>query len=186
MPRMKQSGSKNSRLKPRELPHDSEAGGSSSAGGRNLRERAPKRRNEEQEDLGGDTGTNSDDDVEDETYVDPNAFHVRHHGKGPVTKGGDDEDEEEDLGGQERNEDDDSMDEDDGPCRLKVTKPIYMYPQKAVNYHGTGMKKKLQKLRGVNPYASERSASDKSFWATFQHDYYATVIIKKPKITHRA
>jgi hypothetical protein len=29
-------------------------------------------------------------------------------------------------------------------------------------------------------------ASDRRFWATFQQDYYATVIIKKPKITHMA
>jgi hypothetical protein len=57
MPKMKQSQSKKSRLIPREFPHDREAGGSGSAGAMNLRERAPKRRNEEQEiDLGGDTG----------------------------------------------------------------------------------------------------------------------------------
>jgi hypothetical protein len=49
MPRMKQSGSMKTRLTPRELPHDREAGDNGSAGGRNLRERAPKRRNEEQE-----------------------------------------------------------------------------------------------------------------------------------------
>jgi hypothetical protein len=47
MPRMKQSGSKKTRLTPRELPHDREAGGSGSASVMNLRERAPKRRNEE-------------------------------------------------------------------------------------------------------------------------------------------
>jgi hypothetical protein len=117
MPGMKQWRRKKTRLTPRELPHDCEAGGSGSAGGRNLRERAPKRRNEEQEvDLGGDTGMSSDDDVEDENYVDPNVFHVQHHGKGPATEDEDDEDEkdeEEDLGGQERDEDDDPMDDDD-------------------------------------------------------------------------
>jgi hypothetical protein len=74
---MKQSGSKKTRLTPREPPHDREAGGSGSAGGRNLQERAPKRRNVEQDvDLGGDKATSSDDDVEDENYVDPNVFHV--------------------------------------------------------------------------------------------------------------
>jgi hypothetical protein len=77
-------------------------------------------------------------------------------------------------------------DDDDGPCRLKVVKPIYMFPHKAVNYHGTGMTKKLQKLRDKNPYASERKATYRMFWATFQQDYYAIVIIKKPKITHMA
>jgi hypothetical protein len=133
-----------------------------------LRKCAPKRRIEGQEDLGGDMGTSSDDDVEDETYVDPDGFEVRHHGKGPATDEGDDEDEEEDLCGQERDEDDDLMDEDedDGQCRLRFTKPIYMYPNRAMNYHGTSMTKKLQKLRDVNPYASERTTSDRRFWAT--------------------
>jgi hypothetical protein len=58
-----------------------------------------------------------------------------------------------------------------------------MFPHKVVNYHGIGMTKKLQKLRDKNPYASERTAR---FWATFQQDYYAIVIIKKLKITHLA
>jgi hypothetical protein len=58
MPKMKQSGSKKTRSTPRELSHDHETGGGGSAGGMHLRERAPKRRNEEQEiDLGGDTRT---------------------------------------------------------------------------------------------------------------------------------
>jgi hypothetical protein len=92
MQKMKQFGSKKTRLTPRELLHDHEAGGSGSAAGWNLRELAPKRRNEEQEDLGGDTGTSSFDDVDDENYVDPSAFLVRHHGKGPATNQGDDED----------------------------------------------------------------------------------------------
>jgi hypothetical protein len=180
MPGTKQSASKKSRLTPRELAHDHEAGGW------NLRDRAPKRRIEGEQDIGGDTGTSSDDDVEDETYVDPSAFEVRHHGKGPATDEGDEDDE--DLGGQERDEDDDPMDDDegDGQGRLRVTKPIYMYPNKAVNYHGTSMNKKLQKLRDVNPCANERTTSDRRFWAPFQQDYYSTVLIKKPKITHQA
>jgi hypothetical protein len=193
MPKMKQSGSKKSKLTPRQFPHDQEAGGSGSVGAMNLRERAPKRINEEPEiDLGGDTGTSSDENMEDETYVDPNVYRVKHHGKGPAVDDDDedDEDEEEDLSGQERDEDDDLMDDDDddddGSCRLKVVKPIYMFPNKPVKYHGTGMTKKLQKLRDKDPYASKRTASDRRFWATFQQDYYATVIIKKPKITHMA
>jgi hypothetical protein len=192
MPRMKQYESKKTRLTPRELSHDREAGDSGSACGRNLRERAPKIRNEEQEvDLGGDTRTSSDDDVEDENYVDPNVFHVQHHGKGPAIEDEDDEDEEdeeEDLGGQERDEDEDptNEDDDDGACRLKVVKPIYMFPNNPIKYHGAGMTKKLQKLRDKDPYASERTATNIRFWATFQQDYYATVIIKKPKITHMA
>jgi hypothetical protein len=139
---MKQSRSKKTRLTPRELPHDREAGDNGSAGGRNLREHAPKNRNEEQDvDLGGDTGMSSDDDVEDDNYVDPSVFRVQHHGKGPAV-----EDEEEDLGGQEWDEDDDPMDDDDGGgggCRLKVVKPIYMFPNKPIKYHGTRMTKKM-------------------------------------------
>jgi hypothetical protein len=186
---MKVSKSKKTWLIPRELPHDCEVGDSGSAGGRNLREHAPKRRNEEQEvDLGGDTGMSSDDDVEDENCVDPNVFRVQHNGKGPAIEDEDEEDEEEDLGGQERDEDDDPMDadDDDGACKLKVVKPIYMFPKKLIKYHGTGMTKKLQKLRDKDPYASERTATNRRFWATLQQDYYATVIIKKPKITHMA
>jgi hypothetical protein len=71
---MKQSRSKKTRLTPRELPHDHEAGGSGSASGWNLREHAPKRRNEEQEDLGGATGTSSDDDMEDKIMLIPVLF----------------------------------------------------------------------------------------------------------------
>jgi hypothetical protein len=48
------------------------------------------------------------------------------------------------------------------------------------------MTKKLQKLRDKDPYSSEKTASGRRFWATFQQDYYTTVIIKKPKITHMA
>jgi hypothetical protein len=143
---MKQSGSQKIRLTPIELPHDREAGGSGSVGGRNVRERAPKIRNEEQEaDLGGDRRTSNDNDVEDENYVDPRAFHVRCHGKEPATNQGVGEDEEADLGGQEGDQDVDPMDEDedDGACRLKIVKPIYMFPNKLVKYHGTGMTKKL-------------------------------------------
>jgi hypothetical protein len=53
------------------------------------------------------------------------------------------------------------MDDDDGgggSCRLKVVKPIYMFPNKPVKYHGTWMTKKLQKLRDKDPYASERTS----------------------------
>jgi hypothetical protein len=61
-----------------------------------------------------------------------------------------------------------------------------MFPNKPVKYHGTGMTKKLQKLRDKDPYVSERTASDRRFRATFQQYFYATVIIKNPKITHMA
>jgi hypothetical protein len=47
MPKMKQSGSKKSKLTPRQFSHDREAGGNGNAGAMNLQERPPKRRNEE-------------------------------------------------------------------------------------------------------------------------------------------
>jgi hypothetical protein len=79
------------------------------------------------------------------------------------------------------------MDEDDGDQgRLKIMPPTYIYPDKPVKYHGAGMTKALKKLRDKNPYEEAKTASDPRFWAKFQQDYYATVIIKKPKITHKA
>jgi hypothetical protein len=94
-------------------------GGSSK---RKLRPRVSKGRAEAVDDLGGDTGTRSDDNVEDETYVDYCAYERRmRHGKGPASHHSDEEGEdiegEEDLGGQERDlddEHDDPIDEDDG------------------------------------------------------------------------
>jgi hypothetical protein len=58
-------------------------------------------------------------------------------------------------------------DEDNGQVRLRAAKSNYMYPRRAVNYHGTGMTKKLQKLRDVNPYNSERAASYRRFGLLF-------------------
>jgi hypothetical protein len=79
------------------------------------------------------------------------------------------------------------MDEDDDDQgRLKIMPPTYIYPDRPVKYHGAGMTKALKKLRDKNPYEEAKTASDPRFWAKFQQDYYATVIIKKPKITHKA
>jgi hypothetical protein len=36
----------------------------------------------------------------------------------------------------------------------EVVKPMYMFPNKPIKYHGAGMTKKLQKLRDKDPYAS--------------------------------
>jgi hypothetical protein len=48
------------------------------------------------------------------------------------------------------------------------------------------MTKALKKLRDKNPYEEARTAYDPRLWAKFHQDYNATVIIKKPKITHKA
>jgi hypothetical protein len=144
-----------------------------------LRPRVSKGRAEEVDDLGGDTGTSNNDDVEDETYVDYGAYERRmRHGKGPAShhsdeEGEDVEGEEEDLGGQERDVDDegdDPMDTDDGGNvgGLRVTKPIYFYHDRPIVYHGEGMTRKLKKLREVNPYDSQKTASHARFWAKFQ------------------
>jgi hypothetical protein len=94
-----------------------------------------------------------------------------------------DEDEED----EEEEEDVDAMDDDDDDQgRLKIMPPTYIYPDRPVKYHGAGMTKALKKLRDKNPYEKARTASDPRFWAKFHQDYYATVIIKKPKITHKA
>jgi hypothetical protein len=69
---------------------------------------------------------------------------------------------------------------------LKIIPPTYIYPGRPVKYHGAGMTKALKKLRDKNPYEEAKTASDPRFWAKFQQDYYAMVIIKKPKITHKA
>jgi hypothetical protein len=79
------------------------------------------------------------------------------------------------------------MDEDDyDKSRLKIMPPTYIYPDRPVKYHGAGMTKALMKFVDKNPYEEARTASDPRFWAKFQQDYYATMIIKKPKITHKA
>jgi hypothetical protein len=131
--------------------------------------------------LGGDTGTSSDDNVEDETF--PGQYELRRHQKA----GSDDDDTDEAEDEEDEEEDVDAIDEDDDDQgRLKIMPPTYIYPDRPVKYHGAGMTKALKKLRDKNPYEEAWTALDPRFWAKFQQDYYATVIIKKPKITHKA
>jgi hypothetical protein len=88
---------------------------------------------------------------------------------------------------EEEEEDLDGMDEDDDDQgRLRIMPPTYIYPDRPIKYHGSGMNNALKKLRDKNPYEEARTAFDPRFWAKFQQDYYTTVIIKKPKITHKA
>jgi hypothetical protein len=135
----------------------------------------------EDPDLGGDTGTSSDDNVEDETF--PGQYELRRHQEA----GSDDDDSDEAADEEDEKEDVDAMDEDDDDQgRFKIMPPTYTYPDRPVKYHGASMTKALKKLRDRNPYEEARTASDPRFWAKFQQDYYATVIIKKPKITHKA
>jgi hypothetical protein len=134
-------------------------------------------------DLGGDTGTSSDDNVEDETF--PRQYELRRHQE--AGSDDDDTDEAEDEDEEDEEEDVDAMDEDDDDQgRLKIMPPTYIYLDRPMKYHGAGMTKALKKLRDKDPYEEARTASDPRFWAKSQQDYYATVIIKKPKITHKA
>ena len=147
------------------------AGGSGSGSGRNLRPRAQKRRVETEENVESENETSSDDDdVEDETFVDYSGYVLmKRHGKGAAdVRDDDEEEEEEDLGGQEQedgDDDDDPMEEDDDSNveTVKITKPMYFYPDHPVKYHGEGKTKALKKLRDVNPYANDKTASDPRF-----------------------
>jgi hypothetical protein len=134
----------------------------------------------EDTDLGGDTSTSSDDNIEDETF--PVQYELRRH-----QEAGSDSDEAKDEDEEDEEEDVDAMDEDyDNQGRLKIIPPTYIYPDRPVKYNGARMTKALKKLRDKNPYEEGKSASDPRFWAKFQQDYYATMIIKKLKITHKA
>jgi hypothetical protein len=135
-------------------------------------------------DLGGDTGTSNDDNVEDETFQ--GQFELRRHQEARSDDDDSAEAMDEDEEDEEEEEDVDAMDEDDDDqSRLKIMPPTYIYPNRPVKYHGVGMTKVLKKLRDKNPYEEARTTSDPRFWAKFQQNYYATVIIKKPKITHK-
>jgi hypothetical protein len=160
-----------------------EEGSTINVSGKRLRHRSAQK-SAEAPDLGGDTGTSNDDNVEDETFQ--GQFELRRHQE--AGSDDDDSDKVEDEDGEDEEEEDvDAMDEDDDDQgRLKIMPPTYIYPNRPVKYHGSGMTKALKKLRDKNPYEEARTASDPRFWAKFQQDYYATVIIKKPKITHKA
>jgi hypothetical protein len=162
------------------IPGDFGEGGSTvNVSGKRLRRRSAQA-SAEDPDLGGDTTTSSDDNVKDETF--PGQYELRRH-----QEAGSDSDEAKDEDEENEEEDVDAMDEDDDDQgRLKIMPPTYIYLDRPVKYHGAGMTKALKKLRDRNPYDEARTASDPRFWAKFQQDYYATVIIKKPKIPHKA
>jgi hypothetical protein len=167
------------------IPSDfGERGNTVNVSGKRLR-RHSAQASTEAPDLGGDTGTSSNDNVEDETFQ--GQFELRRHQEAGSDDDNSDEVEDEDEEDEEEEEDVDAMDEDDDDQgRLKIIAPTYIYPDGPIKYHGAGMTTALKKLRDKNPYEEARTTSDPRFWAKFQQDYYATVIIKKPKITHKA
>jgi hypothetical protein len=78
-------------------------------------------------DLGGDTGTSSDDNVEDETF--PGQYELRRHQE--AGSDDDDTDEAKDEVEEDEEEDVDAMDEDDDDQgRLKIMPPTYIYPDR--------------------------------------------------------
>jgi hypothetical protein len=102
------------------VPGDFGEGGSTvNVSGKRLRHRSAQA-STEAPDLGGDTGTSSDDNVEDETFS--GQYELRRHRE--AGSNDDDTDEAED-----EEEDVDAMDEDDDDQgRLKIMPPTYIYP----------------------------------------------------------
>jgi hypothetical protein len=138
-----------------------EGGSTVNVSGKRLRHRSAQA-SAEDPDLGGDTSTSSDDNVEDETFS--GQYELRRH-----QEAGSDSDEAEDEDEEDEDEDVDAMDEDDDDQgRLKIMPPTYIYPDRPVKYHGAGMTKALKKLRDKNPYEEGKTASDPRFWAKFQ------------------
>jgi hypothetical protein len=131
---------------PRSYPGEfGEVGSTVNVSSKRLRRRSAQA-SAEDPDLGGDTGTSSDDNGEDETF--PGQFEPRRH-----QEAGSDSDEAEDEDEEDEEEDVDAMDEDDDDQdRLKIMPPTYIYPDRPVKYHGAGMTKALKKLRDKNPY----------------------------------
>jgi hypothetical protein len=146
------------------VPSDFGEGGSTvNVSDKRLRRRSAQASTEDPG-LGGDTGTSSDDNVEDETF--PGQYELRRHQE--AGSDDDDTDEAEDEDEEDEEEDVDVMDEDDDDQgRLKIMPPTYIYPDRPVKYHGAGMTKALKKLRDKNPYEEARTASDPRFWAKF-------------------
>jgi hypothetical protein len=138
-----------------------EGGSTINVSGKRLRRRSAQA-SAEDPDLGGDTSTSSDDNVEDETFT--GQYELRRH-----QEAGSDSDEAEDEDKEDEEEDVDAMDEDDDDQgRLKIMPPTYIYPNRPVKYHGASMTKALKKMRDRNPYEEARTASDPRFWAKFQ------------------
>jgi hypothetical protein len=81
-------------------------------------------------DLGGHTGTSSDENVEDETF--PGQYELRRH-----QEAGSDDDDSNEAEDEDEEEDVDAMDEDDDDqSRLKIMPTTYIYPDRPVKYHG--------------------------------------------------
>jgi hypothetical protein len=93
-----------------------EAGSTVNVSGKRLRRRSAQA-SAEDPDLRSDTGTSSDDNVEDETF--PGQFELRRH-----QEAGSDSDEAEDEDEEDEEEDVDAMDEDDDDQgRLRIMPP---------------------------------------------------------------
>jgi hypothetical protein len=133
-----------------------EGGSTVNISGKRLRRRSAQESTEDP-DLGGDTDTSCDDNVEDETF--PGQYELRRH-----QEAGSDSDEAKDEDEGDEEEDVDAMDEDaDDQGRLKIMPPTYIYLDRPLKYHGAGMTKALKKLRDKNPYEEAKTASDLRF-----------------------
>jgi hypothetical protein len=109
-----------------------EGGSTVNVSGKRLRCRSAQA-STEAPDLGGDTGTSSDDNIEDETFL--GQYELRRHQE--VGSDDDDSDEVEDEDEEDEEEDVYAMDEDDNDQgRLKIMPPTYIYPDRPVKYYG--------------------------------------------------
>jgi hypothetical protein len=98
-----------------------EEGSTVNVSGKRLRCRSAQA-STEAPDLGGDTGTSSDDNIEDETFQ--GQFEMRMHQEAGFDDDNSDEVEDEDEEDEEEEEDVDAMDEDDDDQgRLKIMPP---------------------------------------------------------------
>jgi hypothetical protein len=115
------------------IPGDfGEGGNTVNVGSKRLRRRSTQESTEDP-DLGGDTGTSSDDNVEDEIFL--GQYELRRHQEAWYDD--DDTDEAEDEDEDDEEEDVDAIDEDDDDQgRLKIMPPTYIYPDRQVKYHG--------------------------------------------------
>jgi hypothetical protein len=105
------------------------------------------------------------------------------------------DDEEVDNDGSDEESDDDSNDgggdvdgSDDESLGdpLAIHRPVYTYKKIHVDYSKEKMVAAVKRNRDDDPYSQPRFTGDPRFWNQFQQDFYTTVILKNPKITHEA
>jgi hypothetical protein len=80
----------------------------------------------------------------------------------------------------------DGNDDEDNGDQPAIHHPVYTYKKIPVEFSKEKMVAAVKKNRDEDPYNQPRFTGDPRFWNQFQQDFYTTVILKKPKITHEA